>query len=182
VVRLKSGDPFVLGRGGEEALALAAAGVPCEVVPGVSSAIAGPALCGIPLTHRGLSTAFVVVSGHSEAGFAPVLDSLAPGSATVVVLMGLASRGAIAATLLARGWDRTTPAAVLLHVSTPVACSWRGALCELEECDLPEQHPDSPGVLVIGATVSLANELERSGAGTGDADPVPAVTAPRAMP
>ncbi len=71
VVRLKSGDPFVFGRGGEEALALAAAGVPCEIVPGVSAAVAAPALCGIPLTHRGLSAAFVVVSGHAEEAYAP---------------------------------------------------------------------------------------------------------------
>ncbi len=69
IVRLKSGDPFVFGRGGEEALALAAAGVPCEVVPGVSAAVAGPALSGIPVTHRGLASAFLVVSGHAESAY-----------------------------------------------------------------------------------------------------------------
>ena len=79
VVRLKGGDPFVFGRGGEEALALVAAGVPCEVVPGVSSAVAAPALAGIPVTHRGLASAFVVVSGHAESAWRPVLDGLAPG-------------------------------------------------------------------------------------------------------
>ncbi|MFL5275807.1 MAG: uroporphyrinogen-III C-methyltransferase, partial [Myxococcales bacterium] len=92
VVRLKSGDPFVFGRGGEEALALAAAGVPCEVVPGVSSAVAGPALCGIPVTHRGVASAFLVVSGHAPSGFTAALGSLSPGAATIVVLMGLATR------------------------------------------------------------------------------------------
>src|SRR3954470_16510858 len=82
VVRLKGGDPFVFGRGGEEALALRAAGIRVEIVPGVSSAIAAPALAGIPVTHRGVSTAVVIVSGHAEAGYAPVLDSLAPRAAT----------------------------------------------------------------------------------------------------
>ena len=96
VVRLKGGDPFVFGRGGEEALALAAAGIPCEVVPGVSSAIAAPALCGIPATHRSLASAFVVVSGHAESAWHPVLASLPPRTATVIVLMGLAARAAIA--------------------------------------------------------------------------------------
>ena len=96
VVRLKGGDPFVFGRGGEEALALRAAGVTFDVVPGVSSALAAPALAGIPVTHRSLASALVVVSGHAEAAWRPVLARLAPGSATVVVLMGLASRGAIA--------------------------------------------------------------------------------------
>src|SRR5207245_5443307 len=105
VVRLKSGDPFVFGRGGEEALALAAAGVPCEVVPGVSAAVAGPALSGIPVTHRGTVSAFLVVSGHAEAAFAPALGSLAPGAATVVVLMGISTRAGIAALLISRGWD-----------------------------------------------------------------------------
>src|SRR5258708_13228098 len=113
VVRLKSGDPFVFGRGGEEALALAAAGVPCEVVPGVSAAVAGPALSGIPVTHRGLASAFLVVSGHAESAYAPALDSLAPYSATVVVLMGLSSRDSVAALLLPRGWPPPPPAPVL---------------------------------------------------------------------
>jgi uroporphyrin-III C-methyltransferase/precorrin-2 dehydrogenase/sirohydrochlorin ferrochelatase len=163
IVRLKSGDPFVFGRGGEEALALAAAGVPCEVGPGVSSAGAGPALCGIPVTHRGLAAAFLVVSGHSETAFGPALGSLAPGAATVVVLMGLAKRAAIAAVLLSRGWDPQTPAAVLLSASTPEGCSWRGTLAALDACELPGLHPDSPGVLVIGSTVAIAARLEAAG-------------------
>jgi uroporphyrin-III C-methyltransferase len=161
IVRLKSGDPFVLGRGGEEALALAAAGVPCEVVPGVSSAVAGPALSGIPLTHRGLSSAFLVVSGHAEAAFGPPLQSLAPGAATVVVLMGLASRAAIAAILLSRGWDPATPAAVLLAASTADACSWRGSLGTLASCGVPAERPESPGLLVIGPVVAIADQLEK---------------------
>ena len=172
VVRLKSGDPFVFGRGGEEALALAAAGIPCEVVPGVSSAVAAPALCGIPVTHRGLTSAFLVVSGHAEAAFAPALGSLAPGSATIVVLMGMATRAATAALLLARGWDPQTRAAVLLSASTPQARAWRGTLATMGTCELPELHLDSPGVLVIGATVAIAEQLEALAAGTREARPV----------
>ena len=160
VVRLKSGDPLVFGRGGEEALALAAAGVPVEVVPGLSAALAGPALSGIPVTHRGLASAFVVVSGHAEAAYAPVLRSLEPGAATVVVLMGLATRTATAALLLSRGWAPETPAALLLSASTSEARSWRGTLSTLGSCDLPRMHPGSPGLLVIGATVSLAERFE----------------------
>ena len=160
VVRLKSGDPFVLGRGGEEALALAAAGVPCEVVPGVSAAVAGPALCGIPVTHRGAASAFLVVSGHAEAAFAPALRSLAPGAATIVVLMGISSRAAIAGALLCRGWNAQTPSAVLLSASTVEARSWRGTLARLGTCELPDLYPDSPGLLVIGATVAIADQLD----------------------
>ena len=160
VVRLKSGDPFVFGRGGEEALALAAAGVPVEVVPGVSAALAGPGLCGIPLTHRGLASAFVVVSGHAESAWAPVLGSIEPGAATVVVLMGLATRASTAALLLARGWPGGTPAAVILSASTGEARSWRGTLSSLGGCDLPDRFPDSPGLLVIGATVAVADRLD----------------------
>src|SRR5437763_17020657 len=124
VVRLKSGDPFVFGRGGEEALALAAAGIPCEVVPGVSAAVAGPALSGIPVTHRGLASAFLVVSGHAEAAFAPALGSLEPGAATIVVLMGIATRADIVALLLSRGWNPQTRAAVPLSASTAEPRSW----------------------------------------------------------
>ena len=88
VVRLKGGDPFVLGRGGEEALALAEAGVPYEIVPSISSALAAPALAGIPVTHRGVASAFVVLSGHSPEALVEVLDSVTPHAVTLVVLMG----------------------------------------------------------------------------------------------
>jgi uroporphyrin-III C-methyltransferase / precorrin-2 dehydrogenase / sirohydrochlorin ferrochelatase len=163
VVRLKSGDPFVFGRGGEEALALAAAGVPCEVVPGVSAAIAAPALAGIPVTHRGLSSAFLVVSGHSEAAFGSVLGSLEPMTATVVVLMGLQMRACVAARLVSRGWPAETPAAILLAAGTSEARTWRGTLAQLGACELPERHSSLAGVLVIGASVAVAGQLETLG-------------------
>ena len=109
LVRLKAGDPYVFGRGGEEALALAAAGLPFEVVPGVSSAIAAPALAGIPVTHRGLASGVLVVSGHAESSYAPAIDSLAPKGTTLVVLMGVNTRAQIAGRLVARGWSRHDP-------------------------------------------------------------------------
>jgi uroporphyrin-III C-methyltransferase/precorrin-2 dehydrogenase/sirohydrochlorin ferrochelatase len=169
VVRLKCGDPFVLGRGGEEALALARASVAYEVVPGVSSAVAAPALAGIPVTHRGVSSAFAVVSGHSESAYAPLLSSIAPGCATVVVLMGLANRAPIAALLLASGWPSSTPAAIVLDASHESTARWTGTLATLGGCALPDERPESAGVLVIGEVVSLAAAIsavpqERSGA------------------
>ncbi len=157
VVRLKAGDPFVFGRGGEEALALTAAGVPFEVVPGVSSALAAPALAGIPVTHRGLAAGFVVVSGHDRAAFAPVLEPLPPGAATIVVLMGVAHRAEIARLLLDRGWDAATRAAILWAAGTPGALTWTGSLQELGEC--PEPAGDAPATIVIGEVVSLAGVL-----------------------
>jgi uroporphyrin-III C-methyltransferase / precorrin-2 dehydrogenase / sirohydrochlorin ferrochelatase len=160
IVRLKSGDPFVFGRGGEEALALARAGIACEIVPGVSAAIAGPASAGIPVTHRGLASAFLVVSGHAIEAYGPALSTLEPGAATLVVLMGLGARADVAALLLARGWKAQTPAAVLLSASRPEAATWTGPLSQLGKCDLPALHPDSPGILVIGAVVSVAAQLE----------------------
>jgi uroporphyrin-III C-methyltransferase len=155
IVRLKCGDPFVFGRGGEEALALAAAGIPCEVVPGISSAIAAPLLSGIPVTHRGLASAFVVVSGHADSAYGPVLRSLAPGSATVVVLMGLANRGAIAQTLLDAGWAGQTPAAVLIGVSREGADAWHGSLDGLQAAVI-EDDSNLPGIIVVGAVAALA--------------------------
>ena len=146
VVRLKCGDPFVLGR----------AGVPYEVVPGISSAVAAPALAGIPVTHRGIAAGFAVVSGHAESAYAPLLSSLAPSSATVVVLMGLANRAPIAALLLARGWPARTPTAVVLDASHESSASWTGTLAALGGCALPDERPESAGVLVIGEVVSLA--------------------------
>lgn len=162
VVRLKGGDPFVFGRGGEEALALAAAGIPCEVVPGVSSAVAAPALAGIPPTHRALASAFVVVSGHAEAAWRPVLGALPPGSATVIVMMGLAARGAIAKALQSGGWEAATPAAVLWGASTPQARRWLGTLAGLADAGATDLAPDAPGTLVVGDVVSLATTLSPS--------------------
>lgn len=158
IVRLKCGDPFVFGRGGEEALALAAAGVPCEVIPGVSSAVAAPLLAGIPVTHRGLASAFVVVSGHAESAYGPVLGSLAPGSATVVVLMGLANQLAIRRQLLAGGWTPGTPAAILFGASRPGAAEWHGTLDTLGSAG-QRGEGDLPGIIVVGAVVGLAGIL-----------------------
>jgi uroporphyrin-III C-methyltransferase/precorrin-2 dehydrogenase/sirohydrochlorin ferrochelatase len=165
VVRLKGGDPFVCGRGGEEMLALLAAGVPFEVVPGVSSALAAPAAAGIPVTHRGLASAFVVVSGHEERAFRPVLESLAPRSATVVVLMGLGSRAAIASVLLARGWPASTPAAIVLGAFTSDEHAWVGTLHTLEGSALPATA--APGTIVVGDTVGLAGRIGASVAHDG---------------
>jgi uroporphyrin-III C-methyltransferase/precorrin-2 dehydrogenase/sirohydrochlorin ferrochelatase len=153
VVRLKGGDPFLFGRGGEEVLALKAAGITVEVVPGMSSALAAPALAGIPVTHRGLSTGVVIVSGHAEPAYAGVLDGLAPQSATVVVLMGLASRGEIGGRLLDRGWAPTTPAAIVFGAGHPGARGWSGALSDLAGAEV---DPTLPGTLVIGSVVALA--------------------------
>lgn len=158
VVRLKAGDPFVFGRGGEEALALDAAGIRFEVVPGVSSALAAPALAGIPVTHRGLASAFVVVSGHAERAWAPVLESLEPGAATVVVLMGLASREVLASRLVSRGWPAGTPAAVLVAMSHPVSETWLGTLGDLADGE-PRLDGDDAGTIVIGDVVDIGRRL-----------------------
>jgi uroporphyrin-III C-methyltransferase/precorrin-2 dehydrogenase/sirohydrochlorin ferrochelatase len=157
VVRLKCGDPFVLGRGGEEAQALADAGVPFEVVPGLTSAIAGPALAGIPVTHRGAASGFVVVSGHAEATFGPVLDGVPANGLTLVLLMGLATRGVIAARLAARGWRHDTPAAIVQAAGLPEQATWIGTLAGLGAAPLPGA-PDLPGLLVVGDAVAVASE------------------------
>ncbi len=156
VVRLKGGDPFVFGRGGEEALALARAGIPFEIVPGVSSALAAPALAGIPVTHRGLASGFAVLSGHDGAAWEPAVDALPPNALTLVVLMGLGSREKLARRLLERGWPPATPAAVLLAASTPDAFTWVGALSELGAAALPE---GAPGTLVVGRVAALARVI-----------------------
>lgn len=159
VVRLKGGDPFVFGRGGEEALALVAAGIPFEVVPGISSALAAPGLSGIPVTHRGLASAFVVVSGHAEGAWRPVVAGLRPGGATVIALMALSARGTIAAELLGRGWASNTPTAVLWSAGTADAARWIGTLGELGEIATPPEAEGDPGTIVVGAVVDLARTL-----------------------
>ena len=156
VVRLKCGDPFVLGRGGEEALALEAAGVPYEVVPGLSSAIAAPALAGIPVTHRGLAAGFAVLSGHAAASYGPAVDSIAPSSLTLVVLMGLRTRGEIAERLIARGWSADTPAAIVLGASHAGTARWLGTVATLATADVDSELA---GIIVVGAVVELADKI-----------------------
>ena len=156
VVRLKCGDPFVLGRGGEEALALEAAGLAYEIVPGLSSAIAAPALAGIPVTHRGLAAGFAVVSGHAADSYGPVIDSLAPGSLTLVVLMGVRTRGELADRLVERGWPAETPAAIVLGASHAGSTRWVGTLATLAAAEI---DLELAGIIVVGAVVDLATQI-----------------------
>ena len=156
VVRLKCGDPFVLGRGGEEALALAAARVPFEIVPGLTTAVAAPELAGIPVTHRGVASGFAVVSGHAEEAYRPIVEGLPPGAVTLVVLMGLGSRAALARLLVARGWATATPVAVCLGAGTRRARTWIGTLGGLETAAVEE---DAPGTIVVGSVVSVGEAI-----------------------
>ena len=116
VVRLKGGDPFVFGRGGEEALALAAHGIPFEVIPGITSSIAAAAYAGIPVTHRGLATTFTVVSGSedpSKPDSSVPWEVLAKNGGTLIVLMGMAALQSITDTLVQNGTTTDTPAALV---------------------------------------------------------------------
>ncbi len=171
VVRLKGGDPFVLGRGGEEALALGAAGVRCDVVPGITSAIAAPGLAGIPVTHRGLASGFLVVSGHDEQTFAAAAGAIAPNTVTLVVLMGMARRALLAGQLIARGGAAGTPAAGVVGASPPAQQAWRGTLGDMAAGQVTlTAGSGTAGTIVIGEVVSVADE-NRFGSGTpGTAD------------
>jgi len=151
VVRLKGGDPFVFGRGGEEALALAEAGFAVEVVPGISSAVGAPAAAGIPVTHRGVAACFTVVTGHRQPGETPVdWQSLAKVGGTVVVLMGVAHRGEIATALIEGGLSDDTPVAAVHRATTGAQHVMRCPLRELATTPI-----ESPAVIVIGAVASL---------------------------
>jgi uroporphyrin-III C-methyltransferase / precorrin-2 dehydrogenase / sirohydrochlorin ferrochelatase len=157
VVRLKGGDPFVFGRGGEEALALQRAGIAYDVVPGISSAIAAPALAGIPVTHRGTAAAFLVVSGHEEEAFASAIAGLHPHGVTVVVLMGLGRSAAIACRLIDRGWTRGTPVAVITDASRPDQHTWRGTLDQLATREAAVDA-GAAGTIVVGDVVTVGLE------------------------
>jgi len=159
VVRLKGGDPFVFGRGGEEALALAAAGVPFDVVPGVTSALGAPALAGIPVTHRGAASAFLVVSGHDVDAFEQSVGGITAEGAngvTLVVLMGVARRAELAGRLLRKGWRAALPAALVVEAGTPRQRVWRGTLNDLaNRADTGVGEDDGPGLLVFGAVAAF---------------------------
>jgi len=155
VVRLKGGDPFVFGRGGEEMLALQEAGIPCEEVPGVTSAIAVPALAGIPVTHRGLSRAVHIVTAHTADtpdGLPDFLDGLAKLPGTLVFLMGLAQLPRIAERLQAAGMAPDTPAAVVSGFPRPQAV--RGMLSDIAE-KTAAVGMTPPAAIVVGAVAAL---------------------------
>ncbi len=170
VVRLKGGDPFVFGRGAEELQALLALGAPCEAVPGISSALAGPAAAGIPVTHRGLSTSVVIVTGHErEPERQPRWDRLRGD--TVVVLMGSARLGDLSRQMMEAGWDPGTPAGVIMAATTPRQRHVAGRLGEIAEC-AARAGVGAPSILVVGEVVSLCAELTRgllAGAGVAGA-------------
>jgi uroporphyrin-III C-methyltransferase len=159
VVRLKGGDPFVFGRGGEEASALADAGVPFEVVPGVSSAIAVPAYAGIPLTHRGYASSFAVVTGHParDANSQVDLAKLARAVDTLVILMGVKKLPQIVDGLLRGGVSQETPVAVIRWGTTTEQESVIGTLENIVE---RAAHLESPAVIVLGKVVELSERLQ----------------------
>ncbi|MFM7044291.1 MAG: uroporphyrinogen-III C-methyltransferase [Ilumatobacteraceae bacterium] len=152
VVRLKGGDPYVFGRGGEEADALRAAGIPCDIVPGISSAIAVPAAAGIPVTHRNVAAAFTVVTGHRQHDAAAEVqwESLAAVGGTIVVLMGVAERARIARRLMAGGLDARTPVAAVTWGTRAEQHVVRTTLADLGDADIA-----SPATIVIGAVAAL---------------------------
>jgi uroporphyrin-III C-methyltransferase len=164
VVRLKGGDPFVFGRGGEEALACVRAGVPFQVIPGVTSAIAAPAYAGIPVTHRGITQDFSVVSAHldpSHPGATVDWAALAETTGTLVLMMAVAHLDAVAAELVKRGRSATTPVAVISNATMPdqqVLTSTLGAVASgaASAGVLP------PAVVVIGDVVRLRELLAPS--------------------
>jgi len=162
VIRLKGGDPFVFGRGSEEVAACQAAGIPVRVVPGVTSAIAAPAAAGIPLTARGISRSFSVVTGHTTEGAADSFASSASSSSaapadTLVILMGRSTLGALTASLIAQGRDPSTPAACIQSATTPDQRVTRATLGTIAEA-ADRDGLESPLVTVIGAVAAMGGK------------------------
>jgi uroporphyrin-III C-methyltransferase len=162
VVRLKGGDPFVFGRGGEEALACVRAGVPFEVVPGVSSAIAAPAAAGIPVTHRGRATSFGVVTATLAGGSDNELARVAPAVDTLVVLMAAGRLDRVCKAVIGAGRDPEEPAAVVQWATTPRQRTLTGTLATLPFLARREGIV-APATLVIGQVVDLAYVLTTAG-------------------
>jgi uroporphyrinogen III methyltransferase/synthase len=159
VVRLKGGDPFVFGRGGEEAEELVDAGVPFEIVPGISSAIAGPAYAGIPVTHRSFATSVTLVTGHESDGSTGVnWPFLARSNGTIVFLMGFANIRNIAGKLVEHGMPATTPIGVISKATTPRQRTVTGTLESIEAIVAGAQL-ETPALIVVGGVVSLHERI-----------------------
>ncbi|HLX26570.1 MAG TPA: uroporphyrinogen-III C-methyltransferase [Candidatus Cybelea sp.] len=161
VVRLKGGDPFVFGRGGEEAQALRAAGVPFEIVPGISSALAVPAYAGIPVTHRDYAASFTVLTGREDlTKAASSLDwaKLADARRTLVILMGIGNLHEVAQQLIAHGLSPATPAAVVQDGTRPSQRTVTGTLATIAD-DAAGAEVQAPAIAIVGGVAALRDEL-----------------------
>jgi uroporphyrin-III C-methyltransferase len=161
VVRLKGGDPFVFGRGGEEAAELAAARIAWEVVPGISSAVAVPAYAGIPVTDRGTASSFAVITGHEDPNREETRlrwQALAQGIDTLVFLMGVGRLESIATQLIAHGRAADTPAAVVRQGTTPDQQTVVGTLATIA-ADVAHAGLTAPATLIVGEVVRLRERL-----------------------
>lgn len=161
VARLKGGDPYIFGRGGEEAEELLQAGVPFEEVPGISSTVAGPAYAGIPLTHRSFASSVTLITGHEDPGKPGSVhhwDALARSASTLVFVMGMKNLPDIAENLMAAGMDPSTPAALVHRATTARHRSLVSTLAELPAAAVREGFTN-PSVIVVGGVVSLHDKL-----------------------
>jgi uroporphyrin-III C-methyltransferase len=156
VVRLKGGDPFVFGRGGEEALALARAGIPFEVVPGVSSLAAVPAAALVPLTHRGIADTVTVAAGRTANGGEPDYDAIVAAGGTIVLFMSLGRVGRVVDGLIGAGLDAATPAAVISRGTLP---DQQAVTARLEHIPDAAAGLPSPALLVVGEVVAVGRAL-----------------------
>lgn len=162
VVRLKGGDPFIFGRGGEEAQALAEAAIPFEIVPGVSAGIGVPAYAGIPLTHRAFTSELVFLTGHEcAAGTAAPVDWArhAPGASTLVIFMGRERLAGVAQKLLDHGRDPGCPVAVIFAGTTERQRTVVAPLCEIAD-RVASDDADDPALIVVGEVVKLREALQ----------------------
>lgn len=176
VVRLKGGDPFVFGRGGEECEALRQAGIRFQVIPGVTSAVAVPASAGIPVTHRRYASAFVVLTGHECDGRSDLDWEALARVPTLVILMGLANLPETVRRLLACGLDASTPAAVVTNGTLPDQRTVIGTLSTISGL-VREAALEPPATLVIGEVVRLRDIINGPLAGTDRASKAPVLAA-----
>lgn len=156
VVRLKGGDPFVFGRGGEEAEALAKAQIPCEVVNGITAGIAVPAAIGIPVTHRAMAHGVTFITGHARDGADPDWAALRAGGTTLVIYMGMRRVDTIVQGMLAAGYPADMPACAIQNGTLETQATVVSTLATLSK-RITEAGLGSPGILIIGDVVRLAN-------------------------
>lgn len=161
VTRLKGGDPFVFGRGGEEAETLARSRIPFEVIPGITSGIAAPAYAGIPVTHRNIASSYAVVTGHRKKGEEDELkwESLANGIDTLAIYMGVGNLGYICEQLTKNGKSKETPVALVQWGSLESQRTVTGTLDTIEDIVVRE-HIENPSMIIVGEVVRLRSELK----------------------